>query len=362
MIRRYVRDYDYTLLFLILGLLAFGLVMIRSAAPRDVADYNFLGQQLFFVGVGTVAMVVATLFDYRFLGAWWRAIYVGIVGLLAIVFVLGQSSFGAQRWLTLLNTQLQPSEFAKLAVIIVTARFLADREGDIKAIVVSGLMVALPMALVLLQPNLSTTIVIGTIWLSIALMAGLPVRWLVGIAVVLAILVPIVWPYVPEYQRDRVLIFRDPWSDPSGDGYNLIQSRIAIGGGGLLGQGYGEGAQNTLGYLRVRHTDFIFSVIGEELGFVGSVFLFGLLISLIFRLLRAIGRAQDAFGRLVITGVAGWLFFQSFVNLGVNLGMVPPTGVPLPLISYGGSNLVTTMIALGLVQSVLIRQRKFEFD
>lgn len=362
MFRRYIRDYDYTLLFLIVGLLAFGVIMIHSAAPRDVATYNFVGQQLFFATVGLVGMGVATFLDYRFLGAWSKAIYLGIIGLLGVVFVLGQVAFGAQRWLTLMNTQLQPSELAKLAVVIVVARFLADREGDLKAIIVSGLLTLIPMGLVLLQPNLSTTIVIGTIWLSIAIMAGLPLRWLAAMVVVLAILAPIAWPFVPDYQRDRVLIFQDPWKDPTGDGYNLIQSRIAIGGGGLLGQGYGEGTQNTLGYLRVRHTDFIFSVIAEELGFVGSTLLFALLMALFLRLLHAVGRAQDTFGRLIIVGVTGWLFFQSFVNLGVNLGMVPPTGVPLPLISYGGSNLVTTLVALGLVQSVLIRQRKFEFD
>jgi rod shape determining protein RodA len=362
MLRRYIQDYDYTLLFLTVALLLFGLVMIRSAQPPD-PRYNFFTQQLFWVGAGAIAMAVATTVDYRFLGAWARPIYIGIVALLAMVMVMGQSGvFGAQRWFIFLDQTIQPSEFAKPLLIVVVAKFLADREGSLPGYLASGLIVGLPAALILAQPNLSTAIIVAVTWLIIALMAGLPVRWLAALCLLAAILVPLAWPHVPEYQKDRVMIFMDPMSDPSGQGYNLIQSRIAIGGGGLMGQGYSQGSQNQLGYLRVRHTDFIFSVIAEELGFVGALLLFGLLLALIFRLTLAIYVAQDSFGRLLIAGVAGWIFFQCFVNIGVNVGIVPPTGVPLPFISYGGSNLVTLMLALGLVQSVLMRQKKFEFD
>ncbi|MGH2543005.1 MAG: FtsW/RodA/SpoVE family cell cycle protein, partial [Ardenticatenaceae bacterium] len=247
-------------------------------------------------------------------------------------------------------------------VIVSLAKFLAEREGNKITLLASGILVAIPMGLILLQPNLSTAIIVGAIWLTIAVMSGMPLRWLAGLALVLVIVMRLTWPYVPDYQKDRIRIFVDPASDPSGQGYNLIQSRIAIGGGGLLGQGYGQGSQNQLGYLRVRHTDFIFSVIAEELGFVGALLLFALFIAFLWRLLRAIQLAQDPFGRLVVAGVAGWIFFQTFVNLGVNEALVPPTGVPLPFISYGGSNLITLLLAVGLVESVVIRQTKLDFD
>ncbi|MGB0384656.1 MAG: rod shape-determining protein RodA [Ardenticatenaceae bacterium] len=361
MLRRYIRDYDYSLLLLTLALMVFGLVMIYSAQPPDPTT-NFFQQQLVWVGLGIGVMALTTAVDYRFVGAWSKLLYVGIVVTLAMIFVLGQTAFGAQRWFQVLDRQVQPSEFSKLFLIITLAKFLSTREGEIKAILISGVLVAVPIVLILLQPNLSTAIVVGTIWLSIVIMAGLPLRWLVALGIVVALTVPVVWPFVPEYQQNRVTIFMDPFKDPTGQGYNLIQSRIAIGGGGVMGQGYKQGSQTQLGYLRVRHTDFIFSVIAEELGFVGSMWLFGLLIAFNFRLISAIGAAQDPFGRLLVTGVAGWIFFQTFVNIGVNVGVVPPTGVPLPFVSYGGSNLLTLMLAMGMVQSVVMRQTKFEFE
>jgi rod shape determining protein RodA len=361
MLRRYFLAYDYALLLLTIALMIFGLAMVRSAAPADPTQ-DFFGQQLLWVGVGIAAMFVATVIDYRALAFVSRPIYIGIVLLLALIFFLGQTSFGAQRWFEILDRTLQPSEFAKLFLIIALSKYLSSRNGSMLSIAVSGVLVAIPVLLILLQPNLSTAIIIATIWLILAVMAGMPIRWLLIAACLVAIAVPLVWPYLPEYQRDRVTIFLDPAQDPSDQGYNLIQSRIAIGGGGLMGQGYGLGSQSQLGYLRVRHTDFIFSVIAEELGFFGSLLLFSLLLGLIFRLSAAVLRVHDPFGQLIVAGVAGWIFFQSFINIGVNVGLVPPTGVPLPFISYGGSNLLTLALAIGIVQSVMIhQQQKLEF-
>ncbi len=361
MLRRYIRYYDYSLLFVTLALILFGLVMIRSAQPAD-PTIDFFGQQLFNAALGLVVMGLLTSVDYRFFRAWARPIYLGVVLVLGMVLLLGDTAFGAQRWFQILDRQIQPSELSKLLLIVFLAKFLGDREGEKGPILFSGFLVAIPIVLVLLQPNLSTAIVIGVIWLAMAIMAGMPLRWLVALGLVLAVAGVLAWPHLPEYQKARVEIFLDPTSDPSGEGYNLIQSQIAIGGGGLMGQGYGQGSQNQLGYLRVRHTDFIFSVIAEELGFVGSLLLFALLIALLFRLSAAIGVAQDPFGRLVVTGVTAWIFFQSFVNIGVNEALVPPTGVPLPFISYGGSNLITLLLGIGLVQSVVVRRKKLDFD
>lgn len=361
MLRRYIRNYDYTLLLLTLALMGFGLVMIYSAQPPD-PTVNFFQNQLMWVGIGLVFMMLATTVDYRFLGAWYKLIYLGIVLVLGMIFVLGNTVFGAQRWFEVLDRQVQPSEFAKLFLIITLAKFLANQETGPKAIIFSGFLVAVPIVLILLQPNLSTAIVLGMIWLSIVFLAGIPLRWFVVVGLLLGLTGIFTWPYVPQYQKDRVTIFLDPQADPSGQGFNLIQSSIAIGGGGLMGQGYKQGSQSQLGYLRVRHTDFIFSVIAEELGFVGSLLLFMMLMAFIFRLIANISVVKDMFGRLVITGVTGWIFFQSFVNIGVNVALVPPTGVPLPFISYGGSNLLTLLLAIGLVQSVVMRQKKFEFE
>ncbi len=362
MLRRYFLAYDYARLLLTIAMMLFGLAMVYSAAPDDPTQ-DFFGQQLMWVGIGIGVMFVATIIDYHSLGFLSRPIYIGIVALLALIFFMGQTSFGAQRWFQFLDRQLQPSEFAKIFLIIALSRFLATRGKSIVQVIISGVLVAVPVVLILLQPNLSTAIIICTIWLVIAIMAGMPLRWLLLVALVVGIAAPVVWPHLPDYQRDRVTIFIDPSQDPSGQGYNLIQSRIAIGGGGWLGQGYNLGSQSQLGYLRVRHTDFIFSVIAEELGFLGCLLLFGLLFLLISRLVGNVNKVQDPFGRLIIAGVAGWIFFQSFINIGVNEAIVPPTGVPLPFISYGGSNMLTLSLAIGLVQSVLIhQQKKMEFS
>ncbi|HYN88560.1 MAG TPA: rod shape-determining protein RodA [Ardenticatenaceae bacterium] len=357
--RRYVRNFDYPLLFLTLALIAYGLVMIRSAQPPQT---DFFQKQLIWATAGLAIMAVAALVDYRFLGNVAQPLYLGILAILGVIFVLGQTRFGAQRWFSLLYFDLQPSELAKFALIIALAKYLGEREGRMSAFLASLIIVGIPMFMIFNQPNLGTTIVIGVIWFGIAFMAGLPFRLLALLGVAAAAAAPLGWRLLADYQRERLLIFLDPLADSSGAGYNLIQSRIAIGSGGLLGQGYGAGSQSQLGYLLVRHTDFIFSVIAEELGFLGALLLFVLLALLLTRLLRAAQLARDPFGRLIATGIMTLILFQSFVNLGVNVGLVPPTGIPLPFISYGGSSLMTLLLGLGVVQSVIIRHKRLEFD
>ena len=363
MLRRYLQHYDYTLLILTIALVVFGLIMIHSVQPSvPEGSLNFVQRQLIWFGVGAVAMMIVTLIDYRMLGALTLPMYIGVVAVLGLVALVGDTSFGATRWFEIANQQVQPSEFAKLTLIIVISKYLSAREGEVRALLISGLLVFIPVIMLLLQPNLSTALILSFIWLSIAFMAGLPMRWLLALGLVVLISMPVVWPHLEQYQRDRILIFRDPWADPTGQGFNLIHSRTAVGNGGLLGQGYDQGSQTQLGYLRVRQTDFIFSAIAEELGFVGGSLLIIMLMLFLLRLVKDILLVKDPFGRLIVAGIGGWLFFQIYVNIGVNLGLAPPTGVPLPFISYGGSNLVTLMMSLGLVQSILIRQKRFEFE
>ncbi|HBY98989.1 MAG TPA: rod shape-determining protein RodA [Chloroflexi bacterium] len=357
--RRHIRHFDYPLVLLTMALIVYGLIMIWSAQPPRT---EFFRKQLVWAGAGLLLMGAAALIDYRFLANIARPLYLGIIGLLVVTLALGETRFGSQRWFNLLYFDLQPSELAKFVLIIVLAKYLGDREGRLSGYLVSLIIVGIPMAMIFRQPNLGTMVVIGVIWFSIAFMAGLPFRILALLGVGGLASTPIVWDFLADYQRERLLIFLNPLTDSSGAGYNLIQSRIAIGSGGLLGQGYAAGSQSQLGYLLVRHTDFIFSVIAEELGFLGALVLFLLLVLLLFRLIRAAQIARDSFGRLVVIGITTLILFQSFVNIGVNVGLVPPTGIPLPFISYGGSSLMTLLLGLGVVQSIVMRHKRLEFD
>jgi rod shape determining protein RodA len=259
---------------------------------------------------------------------------------------------------------VQPSEIAKIVVIIVAAKILTDRDGEmnkLRNLLLAVVVVVPPMVLIYLQPDLGTTVILGVVWLIMAIMSGVHLFHLGLLGLVAVAASPVVWLTMAGYQRDRVLLFLDPASDP-GSYYNIEQALISIGSGGILGKGLSYGTQNQLHFLRVRHTDFIFSVIGEELGLLGAVLLFGLIILLVWRIMRAADLTGDPFGRLICIGVASLIFFQSFVNLGVNLGLLPVTGTPLPFVSYGGSSLIAFLIAIGLVQSVLMRHKSLDFE
>lgn len=358
--RRLLRNFDYYLLLLTLLLLAFGWFMVRSAQP---SDRPYALYQAIWIVVGLAAFFAASFVDYRLIGHFTRPLYVVIVLVLGVVLALGHTAFGGQRWFQLFFFSIQPSEFAKLIVILMVAQFLGTRQVGLRAGLVSAVLAAVPAVLIFLQPSLSIAAILVAIWLGMLFAAGFPKRYFAGAGIAFVAALPIIWTQLlADYMRERVLVFLDPLADPSGAGYNLLQSRIAIGSGGLLGQGYGAGTQSQLGYLRVRHTDFIFSVIAEELGFLGALALFVLLVLLLFRLLHGADLARDATGRLIVAGVTTMIFVQTFINLGVNLGIVPPTGIGLPLISYGGSNLLTTMIGIGLVESVVVRHRRLEFE
>ncbi|MDX1522310.1 MAG: FtsW/RodA/SpoVE family cell cycle protein, partial [Anaerolineae bacterium] len=247
---------------------------------------------------------------------------------------------------------------------IATAKILADRDGRMNKLpnlLLSLVIIIPPLLLIYLQPDLGTTVIMAVVWLVMALMGGIHFFHIGLLAVGALAISPIVWVTMAEYQRERVLLFLDPQSDPDAY-YNIQQALISIGSGGTLGQGFGEGTQNQLHFLRVRHTDFIFSVIGEELGLLGSLLLFGIILLLILRVMRAADLTGDPFGRLICVGVATLIFFQSFVNLGVNVGILPVTGTPLPFVSYGGSSLFAFLIAIGLVQSVLMRRKSLDFE
>jgi rod shape determining protein RodA len=360
--RRHWRSFDIILLGVTLLLVVYGIAMI-SSATRGTPDMADLWQrQALYALSGLALMLLAAAFDYRFYQNLHRSLYIIIIALLVVVFVVGETSRGVQRWIG--ASAIQPSEIAKVVIIISLAKLLADRDGEmdkLRNLLLSLGYVLIPMLLIYLQPNLGTALTLGFIWLAMAAMAGirlLHLGLLTGAGVLAS---PLAWFVLQDYMRQRILLFINPQGNPD-DYYNVQQALISIGSGGWLGKGFGNGTQSQLHFLRVRHTDFIFSVIGEELGLLGAIVLFALFIILLWRILRIAVTAQDPFGRLICVGVAAVIFFQTAINLGVNLGLMPVTGLPLPFVSYGGSSLWTFLIALGLVENVAMRHKTLDFE
>ncbi|MFQ6014924.1 MAG: rod shape-determining protein RodA [Anaerolineae bacterium] len=361
------RHFDYVLVMVAILLITYGVIMINSAAPMAESEglmSNFVTRQIMHGLLGLALMVLVALIDYHLLENVARLIYVLALLSLGVVFILGRIYGGAQRWIDFGLFPFQPSEFSKVLLVVVLAKYLADREGEGQRfyhILISIIIVAVPMILIYLQPDLGTALALAIIWLGMMLMVGIRLRYLLLVGAAGISLLPLIWLNLEDYMRHRIMIFLDPGKDPLGAGYNTLQARIGIGAGGWFGQGYMNGTQSQLYFLRVRHTDFIFSVLAEELGFAGAIILFTLFALLLWRILRAASLARDTFGRLVTTGIACFLFFQILVNLAMNLGLLPVTGIPLPLVSYGGSSLITVLIGLGLTESVVMRHKRIEF-
>jgi rod shape determining protein RodA len=362
--RRIWRQFDLILVGIVGLLILYGIIMIYSANQNQEDLKDLWRVQLTRAVIGLVTMVLVAAFDYRYYASLHKFLYVVMLVLLGTLFIAAELTAGTLRWLDFRLFPVQPSEIAKIVVIIVTAKILADRDGEMnkfRNLLLSIVVTIPPLVLIYLQPDLGTTVIVAVVWLIMALMGGVNLFHLGFMGLVAASVSPIVWLTMAQYQRDRVLLFLYPdQTDPSY--FNIQQALISIGSGGILGKGFSIGTQNQLHFLRVRHTDFIFSVIGEELGMLGALLLFLLIIVLIWRVMRAAEKTGDPFGRLVCIGVAALIFFQSFVNLGDNLGLLPVTGTPLPFVSYGGSSLIAFLIALGLVQSVLMRHKALDFE
>ena len=357
------RNLDPWLVLLPAGLSAFGVLVIGSATaiPGETAAPEVWAHATA-AAVGLLLLAVVSLIDYRWGGAFWWLAYLAAVGILIVTAVGGQTIYGAQRWLSYGPVGLQPSEFVKLAFIIALARVLADQTGHLRNLVFSAALLLPLLVLIYQQPDLATALVLVAIWCGMILVAGMPLPLLAGSLLAPIIAWPLTWRLLRGYMRERLTTFLAPERDPLGAGYNMIQARISIGSGGWWGRGLGEGTQTQLNFLRVRHTDFIFAVVGEELGFMGAV---GLLTSYAWLILRCLAGAQDtrdSFGRLVATGVATMLLFEIFVNIGMNLGIVPVAGIPLPFVSYGRSALLANFLALGLVQSVRLHAHARRYD
>lgn len=360
--RRYWRNFDWILLVTTIVAVIFGIIMVRSATINTPGLEDLVQRQVLFAVVGLALLFVTAAIEYQLLGTASRVLYMITLGMLALVSAVGFAQGGAQRWLEI-GWPIQPSELAKIVVVIALARFLADREHRMNRITTylgAIVLLAIPVGLIYLQPDLGTALSIAFAGAIMLLIAGLPMIYVVLSGVLALLAAPAVWLSLEDYMRNRIMLFLNPAANPD-DFYNVNQALISIGNGGILGQGLFHGSQSQLHFLRVRHTDFIFSVVAEELGFIGAIFVLLLFFVLLMRLLRIADLARDSFGRLIVIGITSLIFFQVAVNIGMNLNLLPVTGKPLPLISYGGSSLLIFLIGIGLVQSIAIRFKKLEF-
>jgi rod shape determining protein RodA len=362
--------FDYLLVASALGLVSFGLVLIYSGSVQDyqgatISLANPVAKQALFCIIGMSSLLIVSKLDYHYLTHYaWILYALGIFSLIAIL-VIGQTSYGSTRWFDVGPIQVQPSEFAKLATILALARFFSEHGGDareLRSLVISLAIVAPVALLVFVEPDLGTAIVFAAIWLGVVLVAGVSRSHLLVLGAICVAVLPFVWTFaVADYQIERISVLIDPYEDQGGlgAGYNNIQSEVAVGSGQLFGKGLTHGEQTQYGYLKVPTKDFIFSVLGEELGFVGALGLFGLFILLLMRGIRVAQIAGDTAGQLVAVGIVVLILMQAFINIAVNLSIFPVTGIPLPFVSQGGSSLLSLFIALGILQSIIMRHRAY---
>jgi rod shape determining protein RodA len=365
--RRPLRHLDPILLMSVLALGIVGLVTIYSAThaslvAQEIDPGFYLKKQLAFVTLGVGTILVAASFDYRFVRVYAGIIYVASLALLVLVRTpLGTTIRGSQRWFQLFGFQLAPSELAKLALVAMLAAFLSQlRSSDLSLedLYRATAIAAVPGLLVFLQPDLGTSIVLLAILVGILVVAGARARHLGVLALTAIVLIfgALQLGLVKDYQIARLTAFFDPQNDPQRSDYNRTQAEIAIGSGGVFGRGYLKGTQTNLDFVPEQHTDFIFTVIGEEFGFVGAIFVLLLFALLIWRAVRIALLAKDSFGTYLAAGIASMLAIQVFVNVGMTLGIMPITGIPLPFVSYGGSSFLTNCAAVGLLLNIHMRR------
>lgn len=355
---------DKTLFWTAMALVFLAMIFLYSATMdrNDPGDFNeMVMKQMIWALVGFAVMSIVANTDYMRILGMANVFYAICLVALLLLFFIGSERYGAKRWLAFGPVSLQPSEFVKIAVILVLASFMGDRReriGTLGNFIGAGLLVAPAFLLIFVQPDLGTALILVPILFGIMFTCGEKRRYMfttigLGIAAM-----PVLWHVLKEYQRNRLMVFINPNLDPLGAGYTIIQSKIAIGSGGFLGKGWLSGTQSQLKFLPEKHTDFIFSTIGEEWGFVGALVLVTLYAVIIARGIRIIEETSDIYGKAIATGVTTLLAFQVFINISMTIGFMPVVGIPLPMISYGGSNTVMTLMGIGLLMSVARRTNR----
>jgi len=353
-----LKNVDWQIFLTTLFISLLSLLMIFSLNSQLVKD------QVVFLFIGFFFFFLLAKFDYKILEDFSSVLFIVSLFLLAVNFLFGQRIRGSVRWVQIGGLSFQASEFVKPLLILVFSSFAAKLNFlKIRDFFIFLFLLIIPGFLIFKQPDLGSSLVIAAIWVGILIYGKVRKTFIIGGLAVFFLLLPLLWNFLKPYQRDRVLGFLNPSFDPLGSGYHLLQAKITVGSGQLLGRGLGQGTQSQLRFLPESHTDFIFASLAEELGFLGSSLLFLAYLFLLLRILTFSRRSSDKFGAFICIGVFSMIFFQFFVNLGMNLGILPITGITLPLFSFGGSSLVTTFISLGLVQSVshsLKRQKVIE--
>jgi rod shape determining protein RodA len=362
--RRLLDHFDWILFFLVVALVGVGVLGVYSATYEGGQYFSTLAKrQLSWAGLGLVGMMTAFVVDYRRFERTAYLWYGVTLIFLLLVPILGSSGGGARRWIDLGLFSLQPSELAKISLLLVLGHYfhrIVPADGySLRDLLFPGVLIAIPAGLVLVEPNLGTATILGLVSITIIFIAGIRLGALAFLAAAAGGLLPVLWHQMKSYQKQRILSFLNPDSDPLGTGYHMIQSKISIGSGMVWGKGFLQGTQSQLDFLPEKHTDFVFSVLAEEWGFVGVVFLLLLYSALLARLLVIAWKARDRFGACVVVGGAAIVFWQLLINIGMNIGILPVVGVPLPLLSYGGSSLLTVMIAMGLALNVSTRRFLF---
>jgi rod shape determining protein RodA len=362
--RRLYFHIDWALLAAILLIAAVGIAMIYSTTYVTVGGVGRAGPQvktqLYALILGLIALTICMMVDYRMLAEHSLLIYFGLLALLVYVLFKGSTQFGAQRWISLGAFNLQPSEFGRIVVALILAMYFGENRrgarntGDL---VIGGIFLAVPLLLIAKQPDLGTAATLVPVFLGVAYLAGMRMRLLGAIAMVAILVAPVAWTFaLKDYQKSRIQTFIDPSQDPRGAGYQTIQARITVGSGGLTGKGFMEGTQGQYKFLPVAHNDFIFSVLAEEQGFLGVLVVLGLYLFVVLRSLEAARLAKDRLGAYLVGGIIAGFTFQVVYNIAMSVGLAPVKGITLPLMSYGGSSLIATLAAFGLILNVRMRR------
>lgn len=357
------RAFDLQLLLYVVLLMIVGVVMGYSAGFNDAssAGMSQTVKTLIWGAIGLTIFFVVASVDYHWLRTLSAPIYLVVLGLLTLTMLVGTNLFGAQMSVTVAGLDFQFSEISKVLMIAVLAAYLAGRReriGRLSTILVAGVLMAVPTALVFRQPDLGTALVFVAILVGMLFLSGASLGWMGLLTAAVIGAAPIVVGMLHEYQRQRLFCFLDPYADPQGACYQLVQALNAVGSGGWLGRGLTVGGEDQRGYIPVQSTDFIFTVVAEDLGFVGGAVVLALFGLLVWRILLIGWRAQDAFGMLIAVGLATMILFQLMVNVGMVIGIMPVTGIPLPFVTYGGSSLISLLFGMGILQSVRMRSEK----
>lgn len=362
---RFIKNFDWIIFTAAILLLGFSVAIIFSTTFSMTGNANEALQQLGYAVIGIIALFALARIDYRSYKSYSAVLYIITLLLLISVHFVGTTTLGATRWIKIGFFQFQPSELAKIFMIIILAKFFAEHTDDIyklKTVLKSIVFVGIPTILVMLQPDLGTALTFIVIWASMIFVSNAKKIYLGAIALIGVILAPIVYQFfLHDYQKQRIVTFLNPSADPMGSGWNVNQAMIAIGSGQWFGRGLGHGPQSQLNFVPFKHTDFVFAALAEEMGFVGALSVLVLFGVILYRSVRVAMFSRDHFGMYLATGIFSLMFFHVVINIGMNLGIMPVTGIPLPLVSSGGTSIVITLAFIGILESIIIRYKKIDF-